>query len=126
LGTVRLMEALPRADAPAQAEWEHCRAAVIHFLEQQVRPVIEPALGEFSSGAVQLVGTGGTTSLLARIQLELATFDRDRIAAMRLTRQEVRQQRERLWSLPLATWKDVHGLPADCADVIWTVVAIYE
>ena len=126
LGTVRLMEALPRADAPAQAEWEHCCARVADFLEQQVRPVIEPALGEFSSGAVQLVGTGGTTSLLARIELGLATFDRGRIEALRLTRQQVQRQRERLWGLPLAARKNIPGLPADRADVILSGVAIYE
>src|SRR5262245_50667348 len=39
LGTVRLMELLPHADPPAGQEWERCRATLMDFLEQQVRPI---------------------------------------------------------------------------------------
>ncbi len=126
LGTVRLMEESTHADPPLQSEWEHCQSTVVRFLEQHVRPTIERALREWPSDAVQLVGTGGTTSILARIELGLPTFDRDRIEALRLTRQQLRQQRGRLWSLPLDARKNVPGLPAERADVILTGVAIYE
>jgi len=75
---------------------------------------------------VQLVGTGGTASVMARIELGLVRFDRDRIEALRLTREQVRRQRERLWSLPLVERKKIAGLPVDRADVILTGAAIYE
>ena len=126
LGTVRLMEQLPRADPPSAAEWERCRATVRNFLDQQVRPAIESELRSFASRAVQLVGTGGTTSIMARIELGLQKFDRDRIEALRLNREQVRRQRERLWSLPLAERKGIVGLPEDRADVILTGVPVYE
>ena len=126
LGTVRLMERLPHSDPPTPDGWERCRATLKDFLEQQVRPVIDSELRTFSSRAVQLVGTGGTASVMARIELGLVRFDRDRIDALRLTREQVRRQRERLWSLPLLERKKIAGLPVDRADVILTGAAIYE
>jgi len=126
LGTVRLMERLPHSDPPTPDGWERCRATLTDFLEQQVRPVIDSELRTFSSRAVQLVGTGGTASVMARIELGLVSFDRDRIDALRLLREQVRRQRERLWSLPLIERKKIAGLPVDRADVILTGAAIYE
>jgi len=126
LGTVRLLERSPHADPPTATDGERCRALIDDFLEQQVRPVIESELRAFSTRAVQLVGTGGTTSIMARIELGSVKFDRDQIEALRLTRTQVRLQRERLWSLPLAERKKIAGLPADRADVILTGVPIYE
>ncbi|PYJ83914.1 MAG: phosphatase [Verrucomicrobia bacterium] len=125
-GTVRMLEQLPHSDPPTAAEWGRCRALVSDFLEHQVCPVIVSELRTFSARAVQLVGTGGTTSILARIELGLTEFQRDRIEAVRLTREKVQRQRERLWSLPLADRKKIVGLPADRADVILTGVPIYE
>ena len=63
---------------------------------------------------------------MARIEVNMTDFDRDRIEALRLSREQVRRQRERLWSLPLADRKKIVGLPADRADVILTGVPIYE
>ena len=126
LCTVRLMERLPHSDPPTTDEWERCRATLTDFLAQQVRLVVGSELRTFSSRAVQLVGTGGTASVMARIELGLAGFDRDRIEALRLSREQIRRLRERLWSLPLAERKKIAGLPVDRADVILTGVAIYQ
>jgi len=126
LGTVRLMERLSPSDPPTPDEWERCRTTLRDFLEQQVQQVIDSELRSFSSRAVQLVGTGGTASIMARMELRLASFDRERIEALPLTQEQVRRQRERLWSLPLLERKKIAGLPADRADVILTGVAIYE
>ena len=126
LGTVRLMERLPHSDPPRPEEWVRCRATLADFLEQQVHPVIDSELRTFSSRAAQLVGTGGTASVMARIELRLASFDRERIEALRLTQEQVRRQRDRLWSLRLFERKKIAGLPEDRADVILTGVGIYE
>ena len=126
LGTVRLMERVPHSDPPTPVEWVRCRSTLNDFFQQQIGPLLEPKLQNHSSRVEQLVGTGGTASILARIELGLASYDRQRIEALRLTRAQVQQQRERLWSLPLAERRRVAGLPADRADVILTGVAIYE
>jgi exopolyphosphatase / guanosine-5'-triphosphate,3'-diphosphate pyrophosphatase len=75
---------------------------------------------------VQLVGTGGTTSILARMEAGLEDYDRDRIEATRLTLPRVRWHGDRLWSLPLTERQGIVGLPAKRADVILTGVLIYE
>ena len=126
LGTVRLMERLSHSDPPTPDEWERCRGMLMDFFDQQIRPVIDSEQRNFSSRAVQLVGTGGTASVMARIELGLVSFDRDRIEALRLTRAQLRRQRERLWSLPQGERKKIAGLPMDRADVILTGAAIYE
>lgn len=125
LGTVRLMEQFPHSDPPTRDEFNGCRDWLKNFLRGQVRPQLGPCL-ENESGEIQLVGTGGTTSILARIDLKLDRFDRDRIEGARLSLAQVKAQRKQLWSLPLAERKEIPGLPKLRADVILTGVIIYE
>jgi exopolyphosphatase/guanosine-5'-triphosphate,3'-diphosphate pyrophosphatase len=73
-----------------------------------------------------LVGTGGTATILARMEVALDTFDRARIEATRLNRERVLWHLTHLWALPLEKRKKVVGLPANRADVILTGVLIYE
>src|SRR5277367_6108139 len=68
LGTVRLMEKFPHSDPPTRGEFTNCRDWLKNFLHHEVRPQLEPALKN-ESGEIRLVGTGGTTSILARIDL---------------------------------------------------------
>jgi exopolyphosphatase/guanosine-5'-triphosphate,3'-diphosphate pyrophosphatase len=81
---------------------------------------------ENNSGEMQLVGTGGTTSILARMEKKLDRFDRERIEATRLSLEQIKTHRKNLWSLPLAERKEIPGLPKLRADVILTGVVIYE
>jgi exopolyphosphatase/guanosine-5'-triphosphate,3'-diphosphate pyrophosphatase len=139
LGTVRLMEKLPHSDPPTAAEFSNCRAWLGEFLNREVRPELEPALrrpaetnsqeqirGAQDTQTAQLVGTGGTTSILACIEAGLRQFDRARIEATRLSLKQVRARTEQLWTTPLAERKKIIGLPPDRADVILYGAAIYE
>jgi len=80
----------------------------------------------FQPGEIQLVGTGGTTSILARMEAKLDRYDRARMESTRLSLEQVKAHRKRLWSLPLAERKEIIGLPKLRADVILTGVVIYE
>ena len=127
LGSVRLLEKFPISDPPAPAELAACRAYLKEFLRREVRPKLDAELRyEFKFDRVRLVGTGGTTTILARMEAQLDDFDRDRIEAVRLSAAGVRAHVERLWSLPLAERKQVIGLPSKRADVILTGAVIYE
>ena len=88
--------------------------------------MVKPELRIFRRGPVQFVGTSGTTSIMAGIELGLARFDRNRIEGVRLSREQVSRQRKHLWGLPLAKRKEIVGLPASRADVILAGVAIYD
>jgi len=129
LGTVRLMEKFPHSDPPTRREFNACRDWIRDFLENEVRPKLDPALrreARSSSGDIQLVGTGGTTSILARIEAKLDRYERERIEATSLNLERIKSHRRRLWRLPLAERKEIVGLPKLRADVILTGVVIYE
>jgi len=130
LGTVRLLEKLRPGDPPAAGEHADCREWVRDFLRKEVRPRLEPALthlrAEAGSSPVQLMGTGGTATIMARMEASLDTYDRDAIEAVKLTSHAVQSWNERLWRLPLAERRMTTGLPQKRADVILTGLAIYE
>jgi exopolyphosphatase/guanosine-5'-triphosphate,3'-diphosphate pyrophosphatase len=125
LGTVRLMEKFPHGDPPAKSEFNSCRDWLKNFLQGEVRPQLEPALKN-ESGEIQLVGTGGTTSILARIGKKLDRHDREKIESTVLSFEQIFAHRKNLWRLPLAGRKEIVGLPKLRADVILTGVLIYE
>jgi exopolyphosphatase/guanosine-5'-triphosphate,3'-diphosphate pyrophosphatase len=125
LGTVRLMENFPHSDPPTRGEFTRCRDWLKIFLHNEVRPQLEPALKN-ETGDIQLVGTGGTTSILARIEEKLDRFDREKIERTVLSFDQIVTRRKNLWKLPLAGRKKIQGLPKLRADVILTGVLIYE
>jgi exopolyphosphatase/guanosine-5'-triphosphate,3'-diphosphate pyrophosphatase len=127
LGTVRLLEKFPVSDPPTTAEFKAARAWVENMFHADVWPLLEPVLQhEKKLGEVQLVGTGGTTSILARVEKKLDRFDRDKIDSTVLTLEQVVAHRKNLWRLPLAERKEIPGLPKLRADVILAGVLIYE
>ncbi len=131
LGTVRLLEKLPHCDPPQPEELYACRQWLKGFLHAEVAPRLKPPMrreaGRGSTGAkLQLVGTGGTASILACMEARLDTFDRERLEATPLSFERLRWHVEHLWSLPLEKRKQIIGLPENRADVILTGAAIYE
>ena len=125
LGTVRLMEKFPPSDPPSSGEFTACRDWLKDFLHHEVRPQLEPALKN-ETGEIRLVGTGGTTSILARIEKKLDRYDREKIERTVLSFEQVVSHRKNLWKLPLSGRKEIPGLPKLRADVILTGVLIYE
>jgi exopolyphosphatase/guanosine-5'-triphosphate,3'-diphosphate pyrophosphatase len=130
LGTVRLLESTPRSDPPTAQELASCRQWLSHFLDAEVKPKLAPWLRVEPAKPfplpLRLVGTGGTASILARIEAGLTDFDRRRIEGTRLSFARIQWHTNHLWSLPLAQRRNIPGLPPKRADVILMGVAIYE
>jgi exopolyphosphatase/guanosine-5'-triphosphate,3'-diphosphate pyrophosphatase len=142
LGSVRLLEMFPCSDPPTPAELAACRQWLKDFLRKEVRPKLIQEMGggeqrsdadqsplasaAAGSGGVQLVGVGGTATILGCMEARLEVFDRARIEATRLSAERVSWHLERLWSLPLEARKETVGLPKNRADVILMGVAIYQ
>lgn len=124
LGSVRLLEATRLSDPPTGAELAATRTQLRAFLDREVRPRLAPHLAAWPD--VSLVGTGGTTSILARLELQLADYDRTRIEATHFAAARVRWHVEQLWRLSLADRRALPGLPPERADVILFGAAIYE
>ena len=137
------METLPCSDPPQPAELTACRQWLSDFLRSEVRPVLLGARPRCPQSAAaeppwhagdsapylhkaQLVGVGGTATILGCMENRLNTFDRARIEATRLTAARVSWHRDHLWSLPLDQRKAIVGLPKNRADVILMGVAVYS
>jgi exopolyphosphatase / guanosine-5'-triphosphate,3'-diphosphate pyrophosphatase len=125
LGTVRLLEQFPVSDPPTPAEWHACCAWLRDFIRAEIAPPLQPQLQRYPQGRVQLVGTGGTTTILGRIQLQLHSFERELLENALLARPQILEHEQRLWSLALAERRKIIGLPSRRADVILTGTSIF-
>jgi exopolyphosphatase/guanosine-5'-triphosphate,3'-diphosphate pyrophosphatase len=72
------------------------------------------------------VGTGGTSTILARVELKLRSFSRAMIEGTLLSREQLKSETMRLWSIPLEKRKQIIGLPANRADVILPGALIFD
>jgi exopolyphosphatase/guanosine-5'-triphosphate,3'-diphosphate pyrophosphatase len=126
---VRLIETLPHSNPPTREELRAARQWVNQFLREQVSPQLDPILSEQkkrSLSDVNFVGTGGTATILARMESQLDGYDRTQIENTRISYERARWHAENLWSLPLEKRKTIVGLPSNRADVILGGVVIYE
>jgi exopolyphosphatase/guanosine-5'-triphosphate,3'-diphosphate pyrophosphatase len=131
LGTVRLLETIPHSDPPTREEFAETRKWVREFIAEKVSPALAPALEretrlQATQTPMLLVGTGGTTTILARMEAKLGTFDRAVIENTRISLERLRWHTEQLWSMPLSRREGVVGLPRKRADVILTGMVIFE
>lgn len=124
LGTVRFLERLRLSDPPAPSDLAECRGGIARFLEESVGPALRPELAGGAEAGLKLVGTGGTCTILARIEHKMSDFDRHKIDGTVLGKAQVETQLHRLWALPLAERQALPGLPANRADVILVGAAI--
>lgn len=130
LGTVRLLETIPHSDPPTREEYEETRRWVRDFVAGKIRPALAPALERetrlhAAHVPLALVGTGGTTTILARMEARLETYERAVIERTRLGFDRVQWHAENLWNLPLAKREGIVGLPRKRADVILAGVVIF-
>ena len=127
LGTVRLLEQHPHSDPPLPVELARCRSFVSDFLQREVVPFLEQGWkGRDHNRPQILIGTGGTATILARMDGGLTGYDREQIEAQTLDPARVTWHVESLWGQTLAQRQSVSGLPPNRADVILTGVVIYE
>jgi exopolyphosphatase / guanosine-5'-triphosphate,3'-diphosphate pyrophosphatase len=131
LGSVRLLEQLHLSDPPGDGQLRECRANLQKFFDTEIAPAVGPFLPaqNASRGAeaeVQLVGTGGTASILGGMEAMLPAFDRERLERTRLSRDRVRWHVEQLWNSPASQRRQIVGLPPNRADIILTGTTIYE
>jgi exopolyphosphatase/guanosine-5'-triphosphate,3'-diphosphate pyrophosphatase len=129
LGSVRLLETHPPGNPPRVEELSSCRKEVKQLIRKHVCPDLEPLLFKArkeNQTVLHLVGTGGTATILARMESNLANYDRERIESTRLSCKRLLWHVEHLWSLPFEKRKDIVGLPSNRADVILGGILIYE
>jgi exopolyphosphatase/guanosine-5'-triphosphate,3'-diphosphate pyrophosphatase len=124
LGTVRLLESLSISDPPTPEQKSFCTERLVHFLSSEVEPWIAPIRAQFQN--LQLIATGGTPAILARMQLGLRRYDRELIEQTAIPLSDLSELNSRLWNLSLEQRKLIPGLPGNRADVILTGASIFE
>jgi exopolyphosphatase/guanosine-5'-triphosphate,3'-diphosphate pyrophosphatase len=125
LGTVRLLEQLHLTDPPGLDALAECRSLLQQFLAKYIVSSVEPAL-RACSGPVRLIGTGGTATILARIETSMSGFDRDKIEATQISLTRIQSHLREQWQMPLARRLQIPGMPPNRGDVILPGMAIYE
>ncbi len=120
LGVVGLAERFFHADPVEDAELAACAAHVAARLAADAWPAMRPL------AARRLVGTAGTITTLAALDLGLAAYDAARVHGHRLTRPRMAALRARLAALPVAARARLPALEPGRADLIvpGTVVAL--
>jgi len=113
LGAVKLTEAHLAHDPPLAAELRAVRQAVAARLDRLRREELGGAALPES-----LVGTAGTITTLAAIDLALDPYDPARVSGHRLSRGRVEALLGELARVPLAARRGVRGLEPARADVI--------
>ena len=112
LGSVRITEQQLASDPPAPEELSNAFALVDAYLDDVLREM--PAVRD----AGTLLGTGGTITTVAAVEIGLAVYDRDVIHRFVLTRAAAEDVFRTLATERLADRVHNPGLPSDRADII--------
>ena len=130
IGAVRGLEKLTPSDPPATGELEKARNWVSENTSSGMFSRLEEAIKKIRADKNQpgiiLVGSGGTSTLLSRMQQGMTDYDRKAIESAVIDRLHLREQVERLWAMPLHARRNIIGLPPNRADVILTGSVIFE
>jgi exopolyphosphatase / guanosine-5'-triphosphate,3'-diphosphate pyrophosphatase len=117
LGVVKLAEHYVRSDPPSQEDLEDLLRAV----ESELQPAWK------SWGSVKepvIVGTAGTATTLAAMELGMANYDPERVQNFRMSLQQVEHWFKKLSGLSVAERRKIVGLEAGREDVIVSGSAI--
>lgn len=118
LGSVVLTEAHLHSDPPSRQELQAVRDAALAELGRQGTRILGPLARLRETAGPCLVGTAGTVTTLAAIDLALERYAPDRVNGHRLPRERLGALGEMLAALPLARRRHVRGLEPERADVI--------
>lgn len=114
IGVVKLAEEFIPSDPPSPLELE----ALQKELESILRPLLRDLLRDCPEEGPLLVGTGGTATTLAAIDLGLEAYRRERVHRHTLSLERLREIFNRLSRFPLAEREGIRGLERKRADVI--------
>ncbi len=117
LGVVRLTERYLFSDPPHSEQVAALRSHLFSALRNVPATFVD---------VQSLIGTAGTVTTLAAVQLRLEPYDAQQVSGICLTRQELERQIARFARMPLEERKQIPGLHPARADVILAGALIVE
>jgi exopolyphosphatase/guanosine-5'-triphosphate,3'-diphosphate pyrophosphatase len=117
IGAVRLTERHLASDPPTAGETR----ALIAAIDEALAAVDELDV----PGGISLVGTAGTATTFASVELRLARYDGSRVQGVRLSPAQLDRHLARFLELTVAEKRKLVGLEPERADVIAGGAAIY-
>ena len=118
LGAVRLAEQFPMPESPSPEDYARCRAFVGGFIKGQMAPFLESERGAQLTNLQTIISACGTSTILARMHLQVQEYDRDRLDGCRIESSALEQLNSQLWNSSLTSRRQIIGLPADRADIM--------
>ncbi len=112
-GVVKLFDNHMKSDPPSKAD--------ILSLKKELDTVLsglKTNIGHLINRSTVFIGTAGTVTTLAAIDIGLETYDHEKIHKHNLTLQRLHEMSERLLELPLSERKKIIGLEPERADLI--------
>lgn len=122
LGVVRLVEAHLRSDPPSAAEYLAMKNSALCHLTEVSR------FWEETSGIVpaRMVGTAGTVTTLAAVQMELDHYDPKKVNNYQMERDTFYQLRDKLLAMTHKQRESIPAIEAGRADLIIAGLSIIE
>ncbi len=114
IGSVRLAERCLKDDPPSPEQIADLHQEISNALSKVAVPK-----------NAQLIGTAGTATTIAAVQLQLDSYQPDKIHGHRITRAILENQLNTYLTLPIAKRRQIRGLEPQRADVIAAGVGIY-
>jgi exopolyphosphatase / guanosine-5'-triphosphate,3'-diphosphate pyrophosphatase len=114
IGAVRMTERHLKTDPPTADEV----MLMMDDIDRQLAPLSLPT-------GVFVVGTAGTATTIAAVDLGLATYDAEKVTGMRIDPKVVERQLAQMLKLTVAQRRSVRGMEPERADVICGGIAIY-
>jgi exopolyphosphatase/guanosine-5'-triphosphate,3'-diphosphate pyrophosphatase len=112
-GVVKLFDNHMKSDPPSKAD--------ILSLKKELDTVLsglKTNIGHLINRSTVFIGTAGTVTTLAAIDIGFETYDHEKIHKHNLTLQRLHEMSERLLELPLSERKKIIGLEPERADLI--------
>jgi exopolyphosphatase/guanosine-5'-triphosphate,3'-diphosphate pyrophosphatase len=113
IGVIRLTQKFLKNDPVSEMD--------VIGLSSEITPIVEDLrkrIGPLISKDTRFIGTAGTFTTIASIDMELDGYYREKIHLYRLNLYRLKNMFKRLWNLPLYKRREIRGLEPERADLI--------
>jgi exopolyphosphatase/guanosine-5'-triphosphate,3'-diphosphate pyrophosphatase len=113
VGVIKLTRQFIKTDPVSRSDITNMDREIISLLEG-----LKPSVGQYINRDTRFIGTAGTFTTIASVDLGLNAYSREKIHLHRISLEKLRVMSENLLSLPLEKREKVKGLEPERADLI--------